>query len=147
MSLNELLCVNDNLVVFLSCAFVCDLILKPPLQELDRLYQTKLICHSFDNFGVSNATIYVSYCHGKLPYTKAPFHALVSCVQKDERTWRLWIIKFQELFVLLLGMYLQLLRNLALLVYRLAPQLHAICRHRGCGVSFFSSFMVVVNST
>ena len=147
MSLNELLYDNVNLDVSQSYAFECGLILKHPLQELDRLYRTKLLDHSFDNFGVSNATIYVSYCHGKLPYTKAPFHALVSCVPKDERTWRLWIIKFQELFVLLLGMYLQLLRNLALLVYRLAPQLHAICRHRGCGVSFFSSFVVVVNST
>ena len=147
MSLNELLYVSDNVVVFQTYAFECDLFLKPPLQKLDRLYRTKLLYHSFNNFGVSNATIYVSYCHGKLPYTKAPFHALVSCVPKDERTWRLWIIKFQELFVLLLGMYLQLSRNLALLVYRLAPQLHAICRHRGCGVSFFSSFVVVVNST
>ena len=95
MSLNELLYDNVNLDVSQSYAFECDLILKHPLQELDRLYRTKLLDHSFDNFGVSNATIYVSYCHGKLPYTKAPFHALVSCVPKDERTWRLWTIKFQ----------------------------------------------------
>ena len=88
MSLNELLYDNVNLVVSQSCAFVCDLILKPPLQELDRLYQTKLICHSFDNFGVSNATIYVSYCHGNLHIPKPRSMLESSCVPKDERTWR-----------------------------------------------------------
>ena len=88
MSLNELLYDNVNLDVSQSCAFECDLILKHPLQELDRLYRTKLLDHSFDNFGVSNATIYVSYCHEYLPYTLAPFHARLSCVpRRDERTW------------------------------------------------------------
>ena len=49
MSLNELLYVSDNVVVFQTYAFECDLILKPPLQELDRLYRTKLLYHSFNN--------------------------------------------------------------------------------------------------
>ena len=42
MSLNELLYVSDNVVVFQTYAFECDLFLKPPLQKLDRLYRTKL---------------------------------------------------------------------------------------------------------
>jgi hypothetical protein len=63
MSLNELLYDNVNLDVSQSCAIECGLILKHPLQELDRLYRTKLLDHSFDNFGVSNATIYESNFH------------------------------------------------------------------------------------
>jgi hypothetical protein len=107
MSLNELLYDNVNLDVSQSCAIECGLILKHPLQELDRLYRTKLLDHSFDNFGVSNATIYESNFHCVISIYLSPVPCLgVMRPRRDERTWRLWIIICQELFVLLLGMYL-----------------------------------------
>jgi len=102
MSLNELLCDNVNLVVFQSCAIECGLILKHLLQELDRLYRTKLLDHSFNNFGVSNATIYESNFHCVISIYLSPVPCLgVMRPVRDERTWRWWIIGCRELFGLL----------------------------------------------